>query len=101
MTLGETESVNGVPIRLTDERWTHILDDHQEFSASDMELLLDAVEWPNYILRGRAGSFIAVLILGKASYLHVVYKELSEKDGFIITAGIRPIVNKKSILWRR
>jgi len=30
MILGIADSVNGVPIRLTDERWEHILDSHPE-----------------------------------------------------------------------
>ena len=101
MILGSVPSINGVPIRLTDERWAHILDDHPEFRATDLELLLDAVGHPNYILRGQAGSNIAVLILGRSSYLHVAYREVSRKDGFIITAGIRPAIDKKKIIWRR
>ncbi len=35
MILGTSLSVKGVPIRLTEERWEHILDNHAEFSFSD------------------------------------------------------------------
>ena len=49
MILGLSHSINGVPIRLTDERWEHILDSHPEL-ASFRETLLDAVENPDYIL---------------------------------------------------
>ena len=49
MILGIADSVNGVPIRLTDERWEHILDSHPEL-ASYRETILDAVENPDYIL---------------------------------------------------
>ena len=63
-------------------------------------MILDAVENPEYLLRGYQGTLVAVVVLGKSSYLHVVYKEVSASDGFIITAGIRPALNKKRILWR-
>ena|SRR5216684_1479908 len=101
MTLGKAHSVDGVPIRLTEERWEHILDDHPEISASDFDLLLDALEHPDYILRGQTGTLIAVRALGKSSYLHVIYRKLSKNDGFVITAGIRPRIDRKKIVWRR
>jgi hypothetical protein len=49
MILGIADSVNGVAIRLTHERWEHILDSHPEL-ASLRETLLDAIENPDYIL---------------------------------------------------
>ena len=101
MILDISYSVNNVPIRLTDERWEHILDSHPEISHGDLDTILDAIENPEYILPGYGGTLVAVVVLGKSSYLHVVYKEVSKDDGFIITAGIRPKLNKKKILWRR
>jgi len=100
MILGTANSINGVPIRLTEERWMHIVEGHEEFSYNEMETILDAVENPEYILRGYQGTLVAVVVLGKSGYLHVVYKEVNASDGFIITAGIRPSMNKKQILWR-
>jgi hypothetical protein len=100
MILGIVNSINDVPIRLTEERWLHILDGHEEFSYNETDTILDAVENPEYILRGYQGTFVAVVILGKSGYLHVVYKEVNARDGFIITAGIRSSMNKKQILWR-
>ena len=64
MILGIADSVNGVPIRLTDERWEHILDSHPEM-ASYRETLLDVVEDPEYILRGNKGTVIAIVHLGE------------------------------------
>jgi len=64
-------SVNRVPIRLTEERWEHILLNHQEFSYHDKELILDAIEAPEYVRSGRAGSLVAGVSLGKVAYLHV------------------------------
>ena len=101
MILAIVDSVNSVPVRLTEQRWDHILTNHLELSNSDMDLILDAVQHPEYILSGYKGSLIAVVALGKSRYLHVVYKEVTRDDGFIITAGIRPKMRKKNILWRR
>jgi hypothetical protein len=101
MILAIVDSINGVPIRLTEARWEHILTNHLELSDSDMDLILDAVQHPEYILSGYRGSMIAVAILGRSRYLHVVYREVNRDDGFIITAGIRPKMRKENILWRR
>jgi hypothetical protein len=100
MILGTAYSVNGVPIRLTDERWEHILYRRPEM-ASFMETILDAVRDAEYILRGYKGTLIAVVHLGERFYLNVVYRELSRADGFIITARIERELHKSKIIWRR
>ena len=99
MILDVAYSVNGVPIRLTDERWEHIVDrkPHERFDA---ESVLDTVEQPTYILRGQSGALVAVKPFGRSKYLHVAYRELTENDGFIITAFTRERVNKRQIIWR-
>jgi hypothetical protein len=93
-------SINGVPIRLTEERWEHIVDE-KPYMQSYYEQMLDAVEEPDYILRGNAGSLIAVMTLGKRKHMHTVYRELSKDDGFIITAFIAEKLNKGRIIWRK
>ena len=100
MILGLAESVNGVPIRLTDERWEHILYRRPEM-YSFIKTVLDAVGDPEYILRGYKGTLIAVMHLGERSYLNVVYRELSNRDGFIVTARIERRLDKSKIIWRR
>ncbi len=100
MILGIADSVNGVPIRLTDERWEHILYRRPEM-ASFIETVLDGVEDPEYILRGYKGTLIAVVHLGERSYLNVVYRELSQADGFIVTARIERHLDESKIIWRR
>ena len=49
MILGTAYSVNGVLVRLTEERWEHILNEHAEFSYNDADTILEAVEDPEYI----------------------------------------------------
>lgn len=101
MILAVVDSINGVSVRLTEERWEHILANHLELSDSDMDLILDAIKDPEYILSGYRRSLIAIVVLGRSRYLHVVYKEVNRDEGFIITAGIRPKMRKRNILWRR
>jgi hypothetical protein len=100
MILSIATSINNVPIRLTDERWDHIVD-RKPNMASFIDTVLDAVEDPEYILRGHKGTLIAVVHLGERSYLNVVYRELSQTDGFIITARIETQLHKSKIIWRR
>jgi len=100
MILGIAHSVNGVPIRLTDERWEHILDSHPEL-ASLRETLLDAIENPDYILASRRGALSAVVVLGRKAFLHVFYVEKSRRDGFILSAYLEEKMDKTKTLWRK
>jgi len=52
-------SKNDVPIRLTDERWTHIVEEHCELAGMRLEVL-ETVANPSRILRGGTGEFLAV-----------------------------------------
>lgn len=98
MILATVYSINDAPIRLTEERWEHIIDQHPYMTAY-LEVMLDTTEDPEYILRGYQGTLIAVKTLGRRKYLQVVYRELSAADGFIITAYIKPKLNKHQIIW--
>ena len=100
MILGIADSVNGVPIRLTDERWEHILDSHPEM-ASFRETLLDAVENPDYILESRRGALAAVIVLGRKAFLHVFYVEKGRHDGFILSARMEEKMDKAMVIWRK
>jgi hypothetical protein len=101
MILDIVESINGVPIRLTDERWyDHILVEH-DYMTAFYNAVLDAIEYPEFILRGHKQSKIAILNVGGRKWLMVVYKEITQDDGFIISAYIRDDFNKNLIIWRR
>ena len=63
------------------------------------EQVLDAIESPTFVMRGYAGSLVAVLSLGRNRHLHVVYKESSQEDGFIITAFVSRKANRRNIVW--
>lgn len=44
-------STNNVPIRLTDERWIHITESHDDL-AGQYDDVLGAIEDPDYIIKG-------------------------------------------------
>lgn len=91
-------SVNGVPIRLTAERWLHIVENRDELAGRSDEVL-DVVERPDWVSRGFRGSLIAWKGYGRRRYLAVIYKELNASDGFVITAFFTTKLNKKNKVW--
>jgi hypothetical protein len=91
-------SINGVPIRLTEERWEHIRS-NKPYMEGLHERVLEAVERPTLILRGYARALVAVLSTGRQQYLHVVYREVSQDDGFIITAFVARKYNRRMVVW--
>ncbi len=91
-------SINGVPIRLTQERWEHIIR-NKPYMLPHHTQVLEAIERPVWVLRGYAGAIVAVLALGKEKHLHVVYKELSQRDGFVLPAFVARKVNRSAVIW--
>ena len=91
------KSKNGIPIRLTDERWAHITDEHCELAGLRLEVM-NSVENPLKIFKGGLGGMIAVREIEEGKFLAVIYRE-TEKDGFIITAFLTRRV--KSLLRRK
>lgn len=90
----------GVPVRLTDERWFHIVENHDEV-AGYYDQVLEAVEDPDLILQGYGGALIAAKALGRRKYLMVIYREIRRKDGFIITAYFTSEAPRRRIRWRK
>jgi len=78
-------SVNGVPIRLTEERWMQIVNKHVDLLNYQQDIL-DVVENPEAVYRGRRGVLIAIRGYGRRGFLAVFYREISRQDGFVITA---------------
>ena len=82
--LGVVPSPTGVPIRLTEERWAHIVEDHPELTGLQLDVL-EAVETPDRVVGGTTGELLALKEREPGSWLVVAYRELNG-DGFIITA---------------
>lgn len=93
-------SHNAVPIRLTEERWVHIVESHDDL-AGHYDDVLNTIEDPDFILRGTGGALIAAKGVARKMHLAVVYKEVSRGDGFIITAYFTSKLSRRSILWRK
>ena len=93
-------SKNNVPIRLTDERWTHIVEEHCELAGMRLEVV-ETVSCPSRILAGGDNKLLAVREVSPGMNLVVVYREF-EDDGFIITAFITSktkSLNRRNQIW--
>lgn len=96
------KSVNGVPIRLTNERWFHIVENHDEVAGLAFEVL-ETVAKPDLVVAGWNGELLAVKKLN-IKYFIVVYREINKKDGFIITAFLTSKINqikRRGIVWSK
>ena len=96
-------SVNDVPIRLTDERWRHIVQRHPEME-DQRERILDTVSDPGTVQQGDFGELLAIRFYPAtpltSKYLVVAYRETSTEDGFILTAYFANRVSAKRVtLW--
>jgi hypothetical protein len=98
-------SQNNVPIRLTTERWAHIIRQHQEM-AMQRERILETVNTPDMIQAGDFGELLAVRFYPQTplteKYLVVAHRETAVDDGYIVTAYLarRPSV-RREVIWRR
>lgn len=93
-------SKNGVHVRLTDERWAHITEEHNEMAGYYFEVL-ETISEPESIYQGRDGECIAVKAVTDKKFLVVIYREL-EEDGFVITAFLTKKVRQfegRTKLW--
>ncbi len=79
------KSKNGISIRLTDERWLHITEEHSEMAGYYFDIL-ETISDPEAIYKAKFGALIAKRKIEQGKHLVVVYKEVSQDDGFIITA---------------
>jgi hypothetical protein len=94
-------SINKVPIRLTSERWIHIIENHDDL-AGYRDDVLSAIEEPDYLIAGYNEAKIALKKMER-KFLAVIYKEINFNDGFIITAFFTSKIDlsKETILWQK
>lgn len=95
-------SKNRIYIRLTDERWAHITEEHCELAGLRLEVL-ETVKNPSQIFAGSLGELIALREMAKGKYPAVIYREW-ERDGFIITAFLTKRIkslNRRKLLWSK
>lgn len=66
--------------------------------------VLETLEDPDAIYEGDSGELLAAKEIHADKYLVVVYKEMSEKDGFVITAFLssrKKQLERRTKVWQR
>jgi hypothetical protein len=100
--LDVVRSRNGVSVRLTDEMWAHIVEEHNELAGMRFDVL-ETIAEAEKVVAGGSGECLAMREHEPGKWLVVVYRELTE-DGFIIpaflTRRIAPL-NRRRQLWPR
>jgi hypothetical protein len=106
-TIGVASAISGALIRITYRQWAHVLENH-DYMAGNLDLVLETLSDPNFIAQGGSDELIAMRHYPKTSITEkdavVVYKEVSENDGFVITAFLtsKPQkILKRGILWQK
>lgn len=97
-----TISVNKHNIRLTDERWQHISNNHPEMNDYKMSIL-QTISEPDAIYYCKYNELIAMKSADN-KYIIVIYKEIIPNNGFIITSFLTNKLNyfkNKKISWKK
>ncbi len=104
--IGSVISKGGKEIRLTAERWAHIVEAH-DYMAGNQDFVFETMEEPDVIVGGGKDEFIAIRHYSKTSISEknvvIVYRE-DVNDGFVITAFMtsKPEkILKKGVLWKK
>ena len=97
------QSVLGVPIRLTTERWMHIVEHHDDL-AGHYHDVLGVVGAPDAVHVGDGGELLAIARRPGRGHLIVVYREVSSTDGFVITAFFTTRtrqIERRRLIWQK
>ena len=95
-------SVQGKSIRLSDERWAHIVEGHPEMAGHRNEVLL-TIAAPDFVVEGANDELMATRFIRMDKALVAVYKE-EKKDGFVLTAYFTTKTDKllnRKIQWKK
>ena len=98
-------SRNGVAIRLTPERWEHIIRNHPEMEDQSLKVFQTVGE-PDRVLEGDFGELLAVRFYEETpltpKFLIVPYREMTQTDGFALTAYFTgKFSEKRRVVWTR
>ena len=97
-------SVNGVPIRMTEKQLKHIHDNHPEMKTEE-DNALETLNDPDLVQQGDAGSLLAIKKFDKTpvtnnKHSNLAYKEISQTDGFVLTAFYSSKLRNRKIIWK-
>lgn len=105
MVLGTINSINSVKIRLTDERWNHAVNTHQEINFKDYKKFMKIINHPEIVFKGNKGELLAIQKVSRKNlWIVVPYKEVNKQDGFVLTAYFTSDLTwlfKKEIIWSK
>lgn len=93
-------AISGIPIRLTEERWGHIVLQHPEV-ASLRQIVVQAVGQPERVLESSTGERMAIRAYEPGKYMVVIYLE-NPHNGFVVTAFLTrrtAWLDKRRQLW--
>ena len=98
-------SHNGIPIRLTEERWQYVMHRHPDMETQ-RERVVETLAEPDIIQEGDFGTLLAARLYPETpltrKYLVVVYRETSSEDGFVLTAYLASQLSaRRDTLWKR
>lgn len=96
-------SINGITIRLPDERWIHITEEHAEM-AGYLYDVLETIQVPLAVFEGNAGELLAGREIETGKYIIAVYREVNQEDGLIITAFMTKRwkqMERRKKIWQR
>lgn len=98
-------SRNGFPVRLTNERWQHVIGQHPEMRWQ-RHRVLEAIASPDLVQRGDYSALLAARHYNQPPAVNLfvvaVYRELDDADGFVITAYLTRRLNRdREVLWSR
>jgi len=79
-------SKNGATIRLPDERWVHITEEHSEL-AGYLHDVLETIEEPSAIYAGNQAELLAIREIASGKFLVVIYKR-DRSNGRIRDNGV-------------
>ncbi len=101
--IGFTISKNKIKIRLTEERWFHIIESHDYMSGLS-DCVLETINEPEEIIEGDEGEFLATKRFNN-KHIVVIYREIPNKDGFVITAFLTSEIDRvrkdRKIIWKK
>jgi hypothetical protein len=94
-----------IPIRIPKERWEHVILGHPEMIDFEIEVF-ETLSNPDVVFEGNNLEKIAVkdYLINLGKIIVVVYKELNEKDGFLVTSFLTSKMSrleKKKIIWKK
>jgi len=97
-------SKNNIPVRITQERWEHIERRHPEMEGQK-EKVAETISNPDLIQKGDFGEWLAVKLYPSTpltrKHLIAVYKEVSNGDGFLLTAYFTSAPSKRrQTIWK-